>query len=215
LSKLPTLAYARNQQISTLLAMDKSTIRSTLLARRKAMAGDAKIRASKLITEYITERDVWKKAHTLMLYLPVNGEVDTWGLFDDCLNRKRRVLLPCCRKNEPGCMDFYRVTDKNQLVPGAYNIPEPDRNQCTFMDDPRAEIILVPGVGFDRQGHRIGYGGGYYDRFLADHPMDDALVIGLAFACQIRDLLPHDPWDKPVDMIVTEEEMIRIEKLDI
>jgi 5-formyltetrahydrofolate cyclo-ligase len=147
-----------------------------------------------------------------MLYLPVNGEVDTWPLFDDCLNRKCRVLLPCCRTSEPGCMDFYRVTDKNQLVPGAYNIPEPDRNQCTFMDDPQAEIILVPGVGFDRQGHRIGYGGGYYDRFLADHPMDDGLVIGLAFSCQIMDHLPHDTWDKRVDVVVTEDEMIWIEE---
>lgn len=200
--------FARNQQITTLLTMDKSTIRSTLIARRKAMARDAKVRANKRIRERITGLDAWKKAATLMLYLPVNGEVNTWPLFDDCLDRKCRVLLPCCRKDEPGCMDFYSVGSNKQLIQGSYNIPEPDRNQCTFMDDPKAEIILVPGVGFDRQGHRIGYGGGYYDRFLADHPMDDALVIGLAFACQIMDHLPHDPWDQRVDVIVTEDEMI-------
>ena len=192
--------------------MDKSTIRSQLLARRKAMPKAAKDKANQCIADRITGLDAWKNATTMLLYLPVNGEVDTWPFFNECMHRDCRALLPCCRKHEPGCMDFFRVTDKNQLVPGAYNIPEPDSNSCTLMDDPNADIILIPGVGFDRHGFRIGYGGGYYDRFLAKHPMDNGLIIGLAFACQIMDNLPHDTWDKRVDVIVTEDEMIWIEE---
>lgn len=198
--------------MNTPLSMDKSTIRSSLLKDRKSMTEDARTRANKRIFKRITGLNAWKKGRTLLLYLPVNGEADTWPLFEEGLARKCRVLLPCCRKDEPGCMDFFRVMHKNQLALGAYNIPEPDTDVCVRMDDPQADIVLVPGVGFDRKGHRIGYGGGYYDRFLTRHPMDHALIIGLAFSCQIMDQLPHDPWDKRVDVIVTEDEIIRTEK---
>ncbi|GAU08207.1 5-formyltetrahydrofolate cyclo-ligase [Desulfoplanes formicivorans] len=188
--------------------MDKSTIRSRLLQCRKAMSRDARLAANERILRRITRLEAWQHARSMLLYLPVNGEVDTWPFFEDCMRRHVQVFLPCCRKQEPGCMDFFQVRNKDQLVPGAYNIPEPDPDQCLLMREPSADIVLVPGVGFDRHGFRIGYGGGYYDRFFARHPMDKALIIGLAFACQIMDQLPHDPWDKPVDMVVTEDEGI-------
>ena len=171
------------------------------------MSRKAKTTANTRINHRITGLESWQQARSVLLYLPVNGEVDTWPLFENCMRRGCEVFLPCCRKKEPGCMDFFQVTGKDQLVPGAYNIPEPDPDQCRLMQRPDADIVLVPGVGFDRHGFRIGYGGGYYDRFFARHPMDKALIIGLAFACQIMDHLPHDPWDKPVDMVVTEEEI--------
>jgi 5-formyltetrahydrofolate cyclo-ligase len=171
------------------------------------MDPEAKALANTHIARRITQLESWQQARSVLLYLPVNGEVDTWPFFNDCMRRHVQVFLPCCRKQEPGCMDFFQVTNRDQLIPGAYNIPEPDPNQCMLLDEPRADIILVPGVGFDRRGFRIGYGGGYYDRFFARHPMKETLIIGLAFACQILDHLPHDPWDKPVDMVVTEEEI--------
>jgi len=188
--------------------MNKSSIRARLLACRKALSAKETATKSETIHTRIRSLPVWNSAKTLLLYLPVNGEVDTWPLFDWAREQGCRMLLPCCRKNEPGRMDFFTVMHREELVPGMYNIPEPDRNQCMLIEHPDPEVVILPGVGFDRQGYRLGYGGGYYDRFLARHPMPSALIIGLGFSCQIREELPHDPWDKKVDVVITEEEMI-------
>ena len=192
--------------------MNKSSIRAHLLACRKGLSSEKAAANNKAIHSLLTSLPVWNSARTLLMYLPVNGEVDTWPIFNKALEKGCQVLLPCCRKNTPGCMDFFKVISREELVPGMYNIPEPDREHCMLVEHPKPDMVILPGVGFDRRGYRLGYGGGYYDRFLARHPMDAALIIGLAFSCQIRDELPHDPWDKKVDVIVTEDEMIWIEK---
>jgi len=209
---MDTISPAYKKNNGTTQAMNKSSTRTHLLTCRKALSPQQRAAKSKAIHTRITSLPVWDTARTLLLYLPVNGEVDTWALFDWAQEKGCRIVLPCCRKNEPGCMDFFTVMNKEELIPGMYNIPEPDRDQCALMEDPDPEVVILPGVGFDRQGYRLGYGGGYYDRFLARHPMPSALIVGLGFSCQIMDALPHDPWDKKVDVVVTEKEMIWIEK---
>lgn len=188
--------------------MDKSTVRNRLLACRKTLPTHARKKASGVIESYLTSLPVWKTAETIIMYLPVNAEVDTWNIFNRAQSRGSRTLLPCCRKNQPGGMDFFNVMCHKELILGMYDIPEPDPNQCVRIEHPNPDLVILPGVGFDRQGYRLGYGGGYYDRFLAEHNMASALIIGLGFSCQIVDRLPHDPWDKKVDLVITEKETI-------
>ncbi len=189
--------------------MNKSSSRTRLLAQRMAMSREARAKASSIILTRLKGLTAWDEAASILVYLPIRGEVDTWPLFNQCLAQGRTLLAPCCRKDEPGRMDVLQVTHASQLIEGAYKIPEPDRRLCPLQDDPCPDMVLVPGVGFDRQGFRIGYGGGYYDRFFAAHPMPTTLRIGLAFACQVRNHLPHDPWDIRVHTVVTQDEIIR------
>ncbi len=188
--------------------MNKATFRSRLLAYRQHLSPEHAAAHSRAILTQVQALPGWDRVRTVLLYLPVRGEVDTWPLFEWILARGCQTLLPCCRKNEPGCMDFFKVTSPKELVPGMFNIPEPDTKQCTLIEHPEPDMVILPGVGFDRRGYRLGYGGGYYDRFLARHAVESALIMGLGFSCQIVDDLPHDPWDQRVDLVVTEEEMI-------
>ncbi len=188
--------------------MDKSTLRARLLEQRKALADTVRKKASQRILAQITGLKAWQDAASVLLYLPVNAEVDTWPLFHTCLQHKHMTLLPCCNKDMPGHMDIFQVTHLDELSPGAFSIPEPQRHLCKQISEPRPDVILVPGVGFDRQGVRLGYGGGYYDRFFARHALNNTLVLGLAFTCQMVDELPHDPWDKQVHAVITEAEII-------
>ena len=192
--------------------MTKATSRTRLLACRQNLTPEEAEAKSSAIHSRIFALPGWESIRTVLLYLPVRGEVNTWPLFDGVLAQGCQTLLPCCRKNEPGCMDFFKVMSRKELVPGMFKIPEPDAKRCVLIEHPEPDLVILPGVGFDRQGYRLGYGGGYYDRFLARHQMKSALIIGLGFSCQIVDKLPRDPWDIQMDMVITEKETIRIVK---
>jgi 5-formyltetrahydrofolate cyclo-ligase len=105
-------------------------------------------------------------------------------------------------------MDLAYVKQAQEIKPGAFNIPEPDRNVCQMLETFSPDIILLPGVGFDRQGFRLGYGGGYYDRFLTHPQLSQTLFLGIAFDFQLTDELPVEAWDKPVHGIITDREIL-------
>ncbi len=92
------------------------------------------------------------------------------------------------------------------LVPGAFGVSEPPR-PLRATELAAGEPLLVPGLGFDRCGQRLGRGGGYYDRLLAAHPT--CFALGVAFGCQLVDRLPVDPWDRPVTAVLTDRELLR------
>lgn len=141
------------------------------------------------------------RARTVMAYLDVRREIQTGGLIRDIIRRGRRVALPV---PEPGSglmaavmlMDYPRG-----LVPGPYGIPVPHPGS-RLVPPGELDCVLVPGVAFDESGYRLGYGGGYYDRFLAGVG-NGVLVIGLAYAWQMVPQLPREPHDRPVDLVVT------------
>ena len=149
----------------------------------------------------------WRSASYALLYWPVRGEIDTRTLMADLWGREAEVWLPRCRHGRPGAMDLARLSSEDQLVPGVFAIPEPGP-ECRLVKGRVADVALIPGVGFDRRGFRIGYGGGYYDRLLADPEWDSCLKVGLAHEFQLLDELPHDDWDRPVDLVVTPESVI-------
>ena len=185
----------------------KKELRQHFLSLRQGQASKVAARASAHIRKHLLELEVFERAGSVLMYLPTRGEVDTWPLIDHFWQQGVNVLLPRCRDHEPGTMDVHIVRSKDDLGPGHFGLIEPKLSRTVPVSDLCLEVILIPALAFDRQGFRLGYGGGYYDRFLArlsNHP----LLIGLAHDFQVVDLLPREPWDQPIDMIVSPDGII-------
>lgn len=182
-----------------------------MLRRRQAQPqGDAEA-ASLAIQDALLGLEAVARAADVLVYLAVRGEVDTRRLIQGLWDKGSRVLVPRCRPDAPGELDLHCLRCFSELRPGAYGIPEPDPEHCPALDDAESaspQVVVVPGVAFDRHGRRLGYGGGYYDRLLARPGLCRALRVAPAYSLQVVNALPADPWDVPVHLLVTEREVI-------
>ncbi|NJB69361.1 5-formyltetrahydrofolate cyclo-ligase [Desulfobaculum xiamenense] len=188
----------------------KARLRADLLARRKALLPAEVASHSGRILAHLRTLPVWNDAREILMYLPVKNEVDTTPLLDELWGRSVRLLLPRCRPDQPGVMDVACATCAEEIAPGMHGIREPQPEQCPSLATCHPDLILVPGVGFDRRGFRLGFGAGFYDRFLAGECSTGATVIGLAYGFQLVDELPADPWDIPMHAIITEDGILWI-----
>ncbi|WP_207262738.1 5-formyltetrahydrofolate cyclo-ligase [Desulfovibrio sp. Huiquan2017] len=189
--------------------MEKTTLRKRLMERRAALSADEVARASEGAVSLIRTLYEWKNATEALLYWPVRGEIDLRPLAAELWRRGCRVLFPRCRPDRPGEMDLACAACEDEMTPGAFSILEPDATKCPAEDSCRPQIALIPGVGFDRQGNRLGFGGGYYDRLLARDAMRDTLIVGVGHEFQLVDRVPTQPWDKPVHVVCTDENLWR------
>jgi 5-formyltetrahydrofolate cyclo-ligase len=183
----------------------KAAIRARILAERSGLEASDRARRSAAICAAIETVAGFAEARDILFYMPFRGEVDVSPLLRGALRRGARCALPRCA---PGrSLRFFRMSDPQADVePGYKGVPEPKEclNECNAGD---FSVIIVPGAAFDRQGWRLGYGAGYYDRLL-EGAGRGALKIAPAYAFQVLDALPHLGHDVPVDIVVTEEEII-------
>ncbi len=191
---------------------DKSSLRAAMLARRAALSADQVKAASQAVLDRLARLPVWDGVREALFYLPVKNEIDATGLLRSLWDKGVRILVPRCRKGQPGMLDLACIDDLAKTCPGSFGVPEPHESLCRPPDAFSPDLILVPGAVFDRKGGRIGFGGGYYDRLLAGPGAKNALTIGLAHAFQLVERLPSDPWDKPVDAVCTNKEILWIKK---
>lgn len=180
---------------------EKKALRRQLLDRRAAMTVSERQLADRAIAERFLALPEYAAAETLLLYASYGCEVDTYVIARAALRDGKRVAYPLCDA-ESHTMRFL-ICPPDGLRPGYRGIPEPPE------DAPDAElcssvICVLPGLAFDREGHRLGYGGGFYDRFLEDFR---GATVGLA-RC-LADSLPAEPRDIPCRITVTEKEVIR------
>ena len=150
-----------------------------------------------------------KNACEVLIYWPIRGEVDVRPLSMELWQRGCRVLMPRCRPDAYGQMDIACAACEDDLTPGAFSIMEPDADKCPAVASCQPDIAIIPAICFDRRGYRLGYGGGYYDRLLTTDDMKDTLRIGLGYNFQLVEQLPTQPWDMPVDIVCTDEELWR------
>jgi len=142
----------------------------------------------------------------VMVYASKPGEVDTHELIATLLAKGIPVVVPIIEQ-ETRTLRLSFLRDPGVLVPSTFMVPEPVG--CEIPADPgEIELVVVPMMAFDRRGYRLGYGAGYYDRFLSDHPR--MKKIGLAFSCLEVDRVPSDEYDVPMDIIVTDTGIIRV-----
>lgn len=167
------------------------------LRRKAALLPKAK--AEHLLARFADLPQV-KEAAVVMVFCGVGREPDTAPLIRTLLERGQKVALPVCLPKRR--MEARIITDESQLVPGKFGIPEPDFI-CPTASPEEIGAVLVPGLLADREGYRLGYGGGYYDRWLANYRGFTAMVCPKE---RLTDLLPREEFDCPVQLVLTDEE---------
>lgn len=189
--------------------IDKKNLRTQLLQKRGALSKETVLASSGEALEMIRVLPEWKTANEVLIYWPIRGELDVRPLITELWQRDCTVLMPRCRPDAYGEMDIACAACEDELTPGPFSIMEPDAKICPPVDTCCPDLAIIPGVCFDRRGYRLGFGGGYYDRLLATDGMEITLKIGLGYAFQLVEELPIQPWDMPVDIVCTEEELWR------
>lgn len=176
--------------------------RAQILARVRAMEPAARRAASRRLGASVRRLAAYRQARWIGCYLAVELEVDTWPMVRQALADGKRVAAPVPLPASRTLRLAELTSATRGLVRGPYGIPQPDPRRARRVDPQVLDLLLVPGVAFDRQGHRLGRGGGYFDRFLATLP---ATVprIGLAFRCQRVQRLPRARHDQPVTTVLT------------
>ena len=145
---------------------------------------------------------VFQNARTILCYASFRGEVDTFALMQRAMALKKRVALPLIRKEEQQIVPML-IGSLGELRPGMYGIKEPPDVPQNRLNADELDLVVVPGVAFDRCNNRLGRGAGYYDRFLSDLPVTIP-TIGLAYDLQVVDALAGiEPHDRPVSLVIT------------
>lgn len=175
--------------------MDKTALRRSIQAQKRAMTQEQIQSASEDLGAQFAACEVYKQAKTIYGYLPYNQEVRTVPMLERALCEGKRVAVPKVYGDE---MKFIYLTDLSQVDTGYAGIPEPIVDG-PVADDPTA-LVLMPGLAFDPQGHRIGYGGGFYDKFLALEPNHP--TVALCYGFQMLDALETQAHDIPVDLVL-------------
>jgi 5-formyltetrahydrofolate cyclo-ligase len=178
----------------------KQAIRKQIFAARKTVS-DAEVEAwSRQITERTAALTEFVQAKRILAYADYNHEVMTRFLIEAAWQAGKEVAVPKVVGKD---MQFYLLKDFSQLEPGYFGIPEPAAGELTDWEE---ALMIMPGVAFDRQNHRVGYGGGFYDRYLEKHPRIGRLAV--AFDFQILPEVPVEPTDIFPQWIVTEKETL-------
>jgi 5-formyltetrahydrofolate cyclo-ligase len=182
---------------------EKSSLRKVLLEKRDATSYDYMKLTSQKIHNRLKQIEVFRSAKKIACYYPIGSEVKTQDIMQELLGDGKEVFLP---KVEGDNMSFRRITGFADLEKGNFDIMEPKEN-CPKTDD--VEIVLVPTVGITRAGIRLGYGYGFYDRYLAS---SKAKTISLTYSKQIVKSIPFSEKDIKIDWIITEDEAIETSK---
>ena len=175
--------------------MDKKELRAQIRMQKRAMTEAEIVEKSEKLGQLFTASPLYRQAKTIYGYLPYNQEVRTTPMLAQAQKEGKRVAVPKVMGDE---MIFIYLDDLSKVEKGYSGIPEPVENE-PVADDPHA-LVLMPGLAFDPQGHRIGYGGGFYDKFLAAEPEHPTLA--LCYDFQMLDHLETDSYDIPVDCVL-------------
>ena len=175
--------------------MDKKELRRQIRERKRAMTEAEIQEKSRRLGQLFRESEAYRKATAIYGYLPYNQEVRTVQMLQQALLDGKRIAVPKCYGDE---MRFIWMEDLSKVEKGYAGIPEPVADG-PVADDPTA-LVLMPGLAFDKSGRRIGYGGGFYDRFLAAEPGHPTLA--LCYDFQMLPELETEEFDIPVDTVI-------------
>ncbi len=199
----------------------KKQIRTRVLKKRMALTTEERDRYSQKIRSFIVGCPLFQSAREIYCYASFREEVQTSGIMEEAWKTGKRVAVPCVA--DAGKMEFFYIESLAELLPGYYGIPEPvwdaariaqpelsfHREMQKGLETEHSQVLmLLPGAVFDKSGNRIGYGKGFYDRYLQAHPK--CRRIGLAYSIQCVEKIPADPFDINVEAVITEKGNYRI-----
>ncbi|HEX9022488.1 MAG TPA: 5-formyltetrahydrofolate cyclo-ligase [Geobacteraceae bacterium] len=185
--------------------MPKRSLRQQMLVRREALSSDEWLASSRSAQDNVVSLEEYREAACIALYSPTRNETDTAAILATAFHAGKRVLYPAVCGRE---MVLRHVTGLECLESGCFGILEPCATGTDHGAD-EADLIVVPGVAFDQEGHRIGFGKGFYDRFLS-HPGRKVHLVGLCHDFQVIDgAIPAERHDVRMEIIVTDKRIIR------
>lgn len=178
----------------------KQRLRKEIKDWRRSLTPVQKQDADRKIREKLLSLREYASCETLLTYVSLPVEVDTLALIECAWADGKRVAVPRCVEGTP-TMEFYYIRSMGDLAPQTFGVLEPVREHCEKAVDFANSICVVPALAYDKLGFRLGYGAGYYDRFLSAYPYPK---IGIIYAHNVRNKLWHGRYDVPVDLIITE-----------
>lgn len=184
------------------MAVDKRALRQLCQDHRLALSPEARNSASRRICDFLLQLPDYAPARNMALYAADKGEVELRSVFERCGVDEKPCFFPEVVGEN---MDFRRVQEWSDLVPGQYGILAPQKT-AALLDPAQCDLIVVPGVAFDRQGNRLGRGKGFYDRYL---PAVGGLRVGVCFDGCVVEALPSEPHDVRMDVLITESGVMR------
>lgn len=193
--------------------MTKKEVRSIMKTQRNELAKSVRNEYDKSIRSRLFDSKEYRACDMLFTYVSFASEVDTIAIINNALESNKKVYVP---RVEVDCMNFYQLDDLKRLVRSEFGVLEPNLDLDKRYIKPLApeklsesstekRLMLLPGLAFDKQGNRIGYGAGYYDKYLGEYNDDDFIKIALAYDFQIVDDLITDQYDISADFLVTPE----------
>lgn len=185
--------------------MDKGQIRKDIQEKLQAVPKDVLKKWASEIAKNLYNTDDWKRADTIAITISRGTEVDTKVIIEKGWEQGKVIVVPKCEPTTKG-MTFRVLESFDQLEVVYYGLLEPKENETKAVSSCEINLILVPGLAYNQKGYRIGFGGGYYDRFLSKY---DGRTAALAFQeIQLVEELPLEEYDIPVNMIITNEQVI-------
>ena len=182
--------------------MTKGQLRTTLVHCLKQQKEDERRQRSEAIWRKVSRLTAFRQAKVVCCYVALPYEVQTWRMIEDMLSRGKRVVVPVTEPTTKR-LRLSEVRDPAaDLARGAFGVWEPHRRALRPVRTRELDLVLVPGIAFDRRGHRLGHGHGYFDRFLARLPRA-VPTVGLAFRFQLLDRLPTSAHDHAVHAVLT------------
>ena len=175
--------------------MDKKELRRSIRDRKRAMTEEEIVSRSEALGRLFIASEAYKNAKTIYGYLPYNQEVRTVPMLEQAMKDGKRVAVPKCYGEE---MRFIYMDDLSKVEKGYANIPEPIADEPVA--DDQTALVLMPGMAFTKDGKRMGYGGGFYDKFLAAEPNHP--TVALCYDFQMVEDLPTEEYDIPVDCVL-------------
>lgn len=187
-----------------MIDQEKKILRDQYRALRRELPAEEKEASDAAIAAQFLNSEYYRRCSSLFMYVSLPAEVDTGRILQVALRDGKTVAAPVCCP-EDHSMTFYRIGGEEDLLPGSYGIREPDASCCAAVLPDEMSLCLVPGFTFTPGGLRLGYGGGYYDRFLASFP---GVSVGLCRGKWLAAALPADRFDRPVQVVATEDRIL-------
>ena len=184
---------------------EKTALRRQCALVRDGIDVDQRKQYDRKIVASCLSLAVFRYADKVLCYHPIRSEVDLRPLIEGALSLGKEVYLPLVHANEKGRMTFHRVRGEEDLVKGSFGVMEPRADLPLYEEDGRSAVAFLPGLAYDKNGMRLGYGKGYYDRFLSSF---QGTAIGVCHSALILAAVPHNRYDLRADLVVSEKGVI-------
>lgn len=186
----------------------KKEMRAQARKMRRSLSPEVKNALDRKIKNKLLNLFAVREATTVLCYVSTEIEVDTRDFISTLLEQGKRVAVPRCEGDE-GEMNFYYINSLSELSSGSFGVDEPDPSQSVMFADAVDSVCIVPAFMFDKSGYRLGYGKGYYDRYLSRYK---GFPIGVCYSENLQDELFHGKYDRAVSLVVTDKEILTMDK---